>query len=89
MENKSTLRHFLKEFWMNNLPIVEAGISWSGRLEKYILNLRLHLPDSLSPDLVDRFFSSSSLEEQKKCIEEMPLDELGARIRYNDQFYNQ
>lgn len=73
---------YAKEFWMNNLPIVEAGISWSGRLEKYILNLRLHLPDSLNPDLVDRFFSSSSLEEQKKCIDEMPLDELGARISW-------
>lgn len=71
-----------QEFWDSNLSVIESGIANEGRLEKYIKAFNeKHLPKVVSSELLDAFFESQSIEEQRKAFNQFPLKELKDLIR--------
>ena len=69
--------HTTQEFWHSNLSVIESGIANEGRLEKYfkVFNEK-YLPKVVSSELLDAFFESQTLEEQRKVFHQFPLKEL-------------
>ncbi|XP_011405611.1 PREDICTED: uncharacterized protein LOC105313683 [Amphimedon queenslandica] len=74
---KPSLPKYAQEFWDSNLSVIESGIANEGTLEKYlkVFNEK-HLPKVVSSELLDAFFESQSIEEQRKVFNQFPLKEL-------------
>lgn len=62
--------------------MVESGITDSGKLEKYLRVFHeKHLSALISPDKLDKYHESQTLEEQKQAFQCLPLEQLQSLIR--------
>lgn len=62
--------------------MVESGITDSGRLEKYLKVFHeKHLSTIVSPDKLDKYHESMTMEEQKQNFQNLPLEQLQSLTR--------
>ena len=66
------LSYCLQAYWDAHSDIIESGIAWSGRLEKFFVAYhRDQLARIVDTDAVDKFCNARSLEEQREAFKQL------------------